>query len=81
MRLKKSFIWYAQNLTGGLTVCGIVPEGDPALGRGRRSRPARKMLRRVKLLGMCARRPQGRQSPESGAYHPSSIGTLCWAVW
>ena len=21
MRLKKSFIWYAQNLTGGLTVC------------------------------------------------------------
>ena len=33
----------------------------PALGRGRRSRPARKMLRRVKLLGMCA------ESPASGA--------------
>ena len=28
----------------------------PALGRGRRSRPARKMLRRVKLLEICARR-------------------------
>jgi len=27
----------------------------PALGRGRRSRPARKMTRRVKLLEMCAR--------------------------
>ena len=33
----------------------------PALGRGRRSRPARKMKRRVKLLGMCA------ESPASGA--------------
>ena len=33
----------------------------PALGLGRRSRPARKMLRRVKLLGMCA------ESPASGA--------------
>ena len=33
----------------------------PALGWGRRSRPARKMLRRVKLLGMCA------ESPASGA--------------
>jgi hypothetical protein len=39
----------------------------PALGRGRRSRPARKMIRRVKLLEICARRPQGRQSPASGA--------------
>jgi len=33
----------------------------PALGRGRRSRPTGKMLRRVKLLGMCA------ESPASGA--------------
>jgi len=33
----------------------------PALGRGRRSRPARKMLRRRKLPGMCA------DSPASGA--------------
>jgi hypothetical protein len=33
----------------------------PALGRGRRSRPARKMTRRRKLLGMCA------ESPASGA--------------
>ncbi len=33
----------------------------PALGRGRRSLPARKMIRRVKLLGMCA------ESPASGA--------------
>jgi hypothetical protein len=33
----------------------------PALGRGRRSRPARKMIRRVKLLEMCA------ESPASGA--------------
>ena len=33
----------------------------PALGRGRRSRPARKMIRRVKRLGMCA------ESPASGA--------------
>ena len=33
----------------------------PALGRGRRSRPARKMTRRVKLLEMCA------ESPASGA--------------
>ena len=33
----------------------------PALGRGRRSRPARKMIRRRKLLGMCA------ESPASGA--------------
>jgi len=33
----------------------------PALGRGRRSRPTRKMIRRVKLLEMCA------ESPASGA--------------
>ena len=33
----------------------------PALGQGRRSRPARKMIRRGKLLGMCA------ESPASGA--------------
>ncbi len=33
----------------------------PALGRGRRSRPARKMLRRRKLLEICA------ESPASGA--------------
>jgi hypothetical protein len=33
----------------------------PALGRGRRSRPARKMLRRRKMLEMCA------DSPASGA--------------
>ena len=33
----------------------------PALGRGRRSRPTGKMLRRVKLLEMCA------DSPASGA--------------
>jgi hypothetical protein len=33
----------------------------PALGQGRRSRPARKMIRRRKLLGMCA------ESPASGA--------------
>ncbi len=33
----------------------------PALGQGRRSRPARKMLRRMKMLGMCA------ESPASGA--------------
>ena len=33
----------------------------PALGQGRRSRPARKMLRRVKLPEMCA------ESPASGA--------------
>ncbi len=33
----------------------------PALGRGRRSRPARKMTRRRKLLEMCA------DSPASGA--------------
>ena len=33
----------------------------PALGRGRRSRPARKMIRCVKLLGICA------ESPASGA--------------
>jgi len=33
----------------------------PALGRGRRSRPTRKMIRRRKLLGMCA------ESPASGA--------------
>ena len=33
----------------------------PALGRGRRSRPARKMIRRRKLPGMCA------ESPASGA--------------
>ena len=33
----------------------------PALGRGRRSRPARKRLRRRKLLEMCA------ESPASGA--------------
>ena len=33
----------------------------PALGWGRRSRPARKMLRRVKLLEICA------ESPASGA--------------
>ncbi|MFS8120225.1 MAG: hypothetical protein ACMG55_17320, partial [Microcoleus sp.] len=33
--LKKPFFWYAQNLMGGLTVCGIVPHafsGIPALG-------------------------------------------------
>ena len=39
----------------------------PALGRGRRSRPARKMKRRRKLLGMCA------DSPASGARF---VGTL-----
>ena len=33
----------------------------PALGRGRRSRPARKMIRRRKLLEICA------ESPASGA--------------
>jgi len=33
----------------------------PALGRGRRSRPTGKMLRRVKLLGIVA------ESPASGA--------------
>ncbi len=33
----------------------------PALGRGQRSRPARKMTRRRKLLGICA------ESPASGA--------------
>ena len=33
----------------------------PALGRGRRSRPTGKMIRRRKLLGMCA------ESPASGA--------------
>ncbi len=33
----------------------------PALGRGRRSRPTGKMLRRRKMLGMCA------DSPASGA--------------
>ena len=33
----------------------------PALGRGRRSRPARKMIRRVKLLEIAA------ESPASGA--------------
>jgi len=33
----------------------------PALGRGRRSRPTRKILRRRKLPGMCA------ESPASGA--------------
>jgi hypothetical protein len=33
----------------------------PALGRGRRSRPTEKMIRRRKLLGMCA------DSPASGA--------------
>ena len=33
----------------------------PALGRGRRSRPARKMVRRRKLLEICA------ESPASGA--------------
>ena len=33
----------------------------PALGRGRRSRPAGKMLRRRKLLEICA------ESPASGA--------------
>ena len=29
----------------------------PALGRGRRSRPVRKMKRRSKLLGICAEFP------------------------
>ena len=33
----------------------------PALGQGRRSRPTGKMIRRVKLLGICA------ESPASGA--------------
>ena len=33
----------------------------PALGRGRRSRPARKMIRRRKLLEMCARPPDSPQ--------------------
>ncbi len=39
----------------------------PALGRGRRSRPARKMLRRRKLLEIAA------ESPASGARF---VGTL-----
>jgi hypothetical protein len=39
----------------------------PALGWGRRSRPARKMIRRVKLLGMCA------ESPASGARFVSPL--------
>jgi hypothetical protein len=43
----------------------------PALGRGRRSRPARKMIRRVKLLGMCA------ESPASGARFVSRL-PLVW---
>ena len=42
----------------------------PALGRGRRSRPARKMLRRVKMLGMCA------ESPASGARFVSPLFAL-----
>ena len=33
----------------------------PALGRGRRSRPIRKMLRSRKLLGVCARPTGGPQ--------------------
>ena len=40
----------------------------PALGRGRRSRPARKMIRRGKLPGMCA------ESPASGARF---VGQFC----
>ena len=33
----------------------------PAMGRGRRSRPIRKMLRSRKLLGICARPTGGPQ--------------------
>ena len=46
----------------------------PALGRGRRSRPARKKLRRRKLLGMCA------ESPASGARFVGqfSLYTTLW---
>ena len=40
----------------------------PALGRGRRSRPTRKMIRRRKMLGMCA------ESPASGARF---VGRFC----
>ncbi len=38
-------------------------------------RPTRKMLRRRERLEIVP------ESPASGAYHPSSIGTLCWAVF
>ncbi len=43
--------------------CKERPNGlrGPTLGRGRRSRPTGKMLRRVKLLEICA------ESPASGA--------------
>jgi len=47
------------------TVCYPVPAAQrfalPALGRGRRSRPTRKMIRRRKLLEICT------DSPASGA--------------
>ena len=39
----------------------------PALGRGRRSRPARKRIKRRKLFGMCA------ESPASGARFVSPL--------
>jgi hypothetical protein len=42
----------------------------PALGRGRRSRPARKMIRRRKMPGMCA------ESPASGARFVSPFFNL-----
>ena len=42
----------------------------PALGWGRRSRPARKMLRRVKLLEIAA------ESPASGARFVSRVFIL-----
>jgi len=42
----------------------------PVLGWGRRSRPARKMIRRRKLLGMCAR-PAG--SPQRQVHYPGVL--------
>ncbi len=53
----------------------------PALGRGRRSRPTRQMIRRRKLLEICA------ESPASGARFVSPVfvfailpafGTVLW---
>jgi len=43
----------------------------PALGRGRRSRPTREMIGRVKLLGMCA------ESPASGARFVGRVFEYC----
>ena len=59
--LLAGFLIVLQMWANGLRLVPCDLHGIPALGRGRRSRPTRKMKRCVKLLGMCA------ESPASGA--------------